>query len=141
MMFPINLFANCERLLIVLFSLIVLTKGTANSSQVEETCRYATMEFTKNFYANCKRLLIVFFSLIILTKVIVDSSQVVVASRYVTMVFTISLFSDGQRLLKVFFSLIVPVKIPGNKAVHSKIIRFYQLFLWLVIKISNKTRA
>ena len=48
MVFTINLFFNDKRLLIVFFSLIVLTKGTVNVSQVVVTLRYVTMVFTIN---------------------------------------------------------------------------------------------
>ena len=62
-----------ERLLMVFFSRIVLTKVTVNKSQVVETSRYVTMVFTINLFSNGKRLLMVFFSLIVLTKVSVNS--------------------------------------------------------------------
>ena len=43
MLLAINLFSNGKRLLIVFFSLIVQTKITVNSSQVDVTCRYVTV--------------------------------------------------------------------------------------------------
>ena len=46
MVFTINLLANGKRLLIVFFSLIVLTKFAVNTSQVVSTSRYVTMVFT-----------------------------------------------------------------------------------------------
>ena len=58
----------------VFFSLIILTKGTRNISQVVVTYRYVTMVVPINLFPNCKRLIIVFFSLIVLTKVTVNSS-------------------------------------------------------------------
>ena len=125
----------------VFFSLIVLTKVPVNTSQIVVTLRYVTVVLTINLFSDGKRLLMVFFSLIVLTKVTVNSSQVLVTCRYVTMVFTINLFFNGKRLLKVFFSLIVLVKILANKALHSKIIRLFQLISWLVIKIIYKIRA
>ena len=75
MVFTINLLANGKKLLIVFFSLIVLTKFAVNTSQVVSTSRYVTMVFTINLFFNGKRLVfMVFFSLIVLTKVTVNNS-------------------------------------------------------------------
>ena len=74
MVFTINLFANGKRLLILFFSLIVLTQLLVHNSQVVVTFCYGTMVFTINLFSNGKRLLMVFFSLIVLTKATVNSS-------------------------------------------------------------------